>query len=269
METGENASTEPCKSTFARDVGLDDRPVIDPSSFCIPVEKFGCTDRSEKFACPACTSTFLMDMGMPGAAPPAAARPPDAAEVPDAPPALGVTRSLCVSPFSSPRHAAPLRSATPPLRFVIPSRHAAPLRSAIPSRSAISPRIYCTGSYPRHFVPRSCRRRRSARVTRPHRSGRSDESGLRGARRGTRRVRCGRGHRSRYREHSLHVQGFVLLDDDPGIRLGDHDLFDVEPVRGLSEVDTENVEPVPVDEVILQSVIDRVQFLYANIPRQA
>src|ERR1700719_745839 len=30
----------------------------------MPVEKFGCTDRSEKLACPACSTTFLMTTGI-------------------------------------------------------------------------------------------------------------------------------------------------------------------------------------------------------------
>src|SRR5882757_5743065 len=73
IDTGEYASTEPCRSTFARDFGLDESPSTVPSSACIPDEKFGFTDRSVKFACPDCTTIFLTDIGMVCVAGPAVA----------------------------------------------------------------------------------------------------------------------------------------------------------------------------------------------------
>ncbi len=33
IDTGENASTVPCRSTFARELGFEDRPSTVPSSF--------------------------------------------------------------------------------------------------------------------------------------------------------------------------------------------------------------------------------------------
>src|SRR5579862_6941784 len=65
IDTGENASTLPCRSTLARELGFEERPSTDPSRLWMPAEKLGATDKSVKFAFPACTRTFLIDMGMP------------------------------------------------------------------------------------------------------------------------------------------------------------------------------------------------------------
>src|ERR1700677_3452674 len=60
IDTGENASTAPCRSTVAREPGFDDNPRTLPSSFWIAAEKCGETDRSVKLARPSLMSTFLI-----------------------------------------------------------------------------------------------------------------------------------------------------------------------------------------------------------------
>src|ERR1700688_4367205 len=62
--TGENASTAPCISTFARVFGFEDRPSTVPSMLLTPVAKFGCTVRSAKLAWLSCSTIFLMAIGM-------------------------------------------------------------------------------------------------------------------------------------------------------------------------------------------------------------
>src|SRR3979490_2885155 len=64
MSAGENLSTAPCMSTFAREFAFEDRPTTVPSMLWMPAEKFGCTARSAKLACPACSTIFLIAIGI-------------------------------------------------------------------------------------------------------------------------------------------------------------------------------------------------------------
>src|SRR5580658_2346953 len=73
MDTGENASTLPCKSTLAREFGFEDKPITDPCRSWIAAEKLGATDRSVKPTRPSRTDTFLIASGIAGAVPGAAA----------------------------------------------------------------------------------------------------------------------------------------------------------------------------------------------------
>src|SRR3981189_282861 len=81
ISTGENASTAPCMSTFAREFTFEESPSTVPSMLWMPEEKFGCTDRSAKLACPACSTIFLIATGI-GAGAAAGAGP--AATLPEA-----------------------------------------------------------------------------------------------------------------------------------------------------------------------------------------
>src|SRR5882724_10869437 len=68
MDTGAKASTDPRKSTFAREFGFEERLSTVPSRFWMPVAKLGITDRSAKLAWPSLSTIFLMSIGVGGAA---------------------------------------------------------------------------------------------------------------------------------------------------------------------------------------------------------
>ena len=82
----------------------------------------------------------------------------------------------------------------------------------------------------------------------------------RGLRHGSAAGRRQRHHRrSGTRQHSRHVQGAVRFDDDARVQLARRNLFDVQPVRIVLKVHPGDVQPVPIDEVLAQRIVHRVQ----------
>ncbi len=51
----------------------------------------------------------------------------------------------------------------------------------------------------------------------------------------------------------------VRLDDDARVQFARDDLIDVEPIGIMLEIQALNVQAVPVDEILMQRVVDRVQ----------
>src|ERR1700733_1316770 len=65
-------------SIFAREFSFEESPSTVPSSFWMPVAKLGITDRSAKLAWLACSTIFLIDIGIAGVVAGAAAGAADA-----------------------------------------------------------------------------------------------------------------------------------------------------------------------------------------------
>ncbi len=92
--------------------------------------------------------------------------------------------------------------------------------------------------------------------------------GRRRRRRGRRRRSShGRRHTARTREDARDVQAAVGLDDDSRIGFERDDAIDAEAIRILLECDAEHVEALPIDEILAQTIIDRVQILETHARR--
>ena len=58
----------------------------------------------------------------------------------------------------------------------------------------------------------------------------------------------------------------VRFDNDARIQLARRDLVDVEPIGIMLEIQALNIQAIPIDEVFMQSIVDRVQIGDAELP---
>jgi len=57
----------------------------------------------------------------------------------------------------------------------------------------------------------------------------------------------------------------VRLDNDARVQLARHHLLDVEPIGIVLEGDPRHIQAIPIDEVVVQRIVDRVQTRDADI----
>ncbi len=65
--------------------------------------------------------------------------------------------------------------------------------------------------------------------------------------------------RTRPGQHTLHVQTAVGLDDDARVGFARDDLVNVEPIGSLLEIQAQDIQSMPIDEIVVQGVVDGVQ----------
>ena len=73
------------------------------------------------------------------------------------------------------------------------------------------------------------------------------------------------GRRVRSGEYSLHVQSSVRLDDHARVWLARDDLRNIQPVRIVLELQTHGFHALPIDEVVAQPIVHRVQIGDADV----
>ena len=71
-------------------------------------------------------------------------------------------------------------------------------------------------------------------------------------------ARCS--HRgARAGQHAFHVDGFIRFDDDARVQLAGRDLIYIQTIRLVLEIQSLNIQALPIDEIFVQRVVDGVQ----------
>ncbi len=92
----------------------------------------------------------------------------------------------------------------------------------------------------------------------------------RGRRDGLAAPAAGRGHDGRPgpRQHPLHVQAAVRLDDDACVELARRYQIDIEPIGITAGSSARTVQPFPIDEIVMQRIVDGVQAADGDVAGQ-
>ncbi len=69
-------------------------------------------------------------------------------------------------------------------------------------------------------------------------------------------------------QYALHVQTAVGLDDDARVGFARDDLGNVEPIGSLLIVQAQDIQSLPIDEIVVQGVVDGVQVVHVDIARE-